>query len=453
MHQATSASGGGHGLPPTRTTPAVPRMSVRKWAPSRWILPSRVYAASRAAASVSPIATTSTTRPPADTTAPSSRRRVPACSTPGRSAPVSTSPPRGLVRVAERGQHDGHRVPVPPAQRRVVGQRPGRGRPQQPGQRRLQQREHDLGLRVAEAGVELDHPRPPRGQRQPDVEQPGERRAPRGQLGQRRPDHGRQHVVDQPGRRPVQRRVRPHAAGVGAGVAVADPLEVLRRQQRPHRRPVGQAEQRDLRAVQELLDHHGPAGLGVRQRGRPVGGHHHALAGGQPVVLHHVRRAELVQRRRGLRRRRAGPGRARSAPRPRPSRPWRTPSSPRCGPPRRSARSRRSRPHAPRRPPRRPAAPRDRSPPGRPGPRRPARPPRPGRRRPAAAARRPSRCRRCRARRPARSPPGRPRAPGTARAPGHRCRRPEPARARGYRPRTRTDGRLPAGTARPSGVD
>src|SRR6185312_7811698 len=73
----------------------VPAMSVRKWPPSRWILPSRPYAESRAAASVSPIATTSTTRPPADTTAPSSRRRVPACSTPGRSAPVSTSPLRG----------------------------------------------------------------------------------------------------------------------------------------------------------------------------------------------------------------------------------------------------------------------------------------------------------------------------------------------------------------------
>ena len=58
--------------------------------------------------------------------------------------------------VAGRGDHDGDRGAVAPAQRRVVGQPAGGGGVQQPGQRRLQQRQHHLGLGVAEAGVELD---------------------------------------------------------------------------------------------------------------------------------------------------------------------------------------------------------------------------------------------------------------------------------------------------------
>ena len=199
---------------------------------------------------------------------------------------------------------------------------------QQPAQRGLQQREHHLGLRVTEARVELDHPRAGGGDRQPDVEQAGERGAPAAHLRQRRVHHVAHHVVDQAGRGPGQRRVRAHAAGVRPGVAVADPLEVLRRQQRHRRLAVGDHEEDDLRAVEVLLDHHPPTLGGVRQRGGPVVGHHHALAGGEPVVLHHVRRAELVQRPRDALRVRADVRAGRSAHRRRSSRPWRTPWSP-----------------------------------------------------------------------------------------------------------------------------
>ena len=109
--------------------------------------------------------------------------------------------------------------------------------------------------------------------------------------------------VDQAGRGPGQRRIRAHAAGVGAGVAVADALEVLGGQQRHRRRP----------SVTTNSDTSGPARYssittrpqvgGVRERGVPVVGHDDALAGGEPVVLDHVGRAELVERRRDLRRR------------------------------------------------------------------------------------------------------------------------------------------------------
>ena len=57
------------------------------------------------------------------------------------------------------------------------------------------------------------------------------------------------------GRRPRQRRVGAHAAGVGAEVAVGDALEVLRRLQRHDVLAVREAEQRHLGAVEVLLDH------------------------------------------------------------------------------------------------------------------------------------------------------------------------------------------------------
>ena len=60
---------------------------------------------------------------------------------------------------------------------------------------------------------------------------------------------------------------------------------------------VGEREQRDLRAVEELLDDApGAQPGGVRERrGLAVGGDHDALAGGEPVVLDDVRRAERVE--------------------------------------------------------------------------------------------------------------------------------------------------------------
>ena len=82
---------------------------------------------------------------------------------------------------------------------------------------------------------------------------------------------------------------------------------------------VGDAEQRHLRPVEELLDHdpRRSSAACASASSRSVGDDD-ALAGGQAVVLDDVRRPELVERGAGLRRRRADPGARPSARRPRP---------------------------------------------------------------------------------------------------------------------------------------
>ena len=266
--------------------------------------------------------TTDSTRPPAETTAPSSRRRVPACSTPSPSdARHDVAQPRG-ARVVAGGDDHRDRGAVAPLQRRLLRQRSGRDRVQEPGQRRPQQREDDLGLGVAEPAVELDDLRAGRRQRQAGVEQAGERRAAGDEFRRDGCHDARDDLVDQTRRRPGQRCVGAHAAGVGPGVVVADPLEVLRGQQRHHRRAVHQAEQRHLRTVEVRLEQYRVPVVQqahrVGARGVEVLGDDHALAGGQAVVLDHVGRGEARPARR-----RGGPGcrrsrRRRWARRPRP---------------------------------------------------------------------------------------------------------------------------------------
>ena len=67
---------------------------------------------------------------------------------------------------------------------------------------------------------------------------------------------------------PRQRGVGAHAAGVRAGVAVAEALEVLGGAQRQHVVAVAEEEQRDLGAGEELLDQHRLRSAGTRRRGR-----------------------------------------------------------------------------------------------------------------------------------------------------------------------------------------
>ena len=206
----------------------------------------------------------------------------------------------GRRRVPRRGDDDGDGGLVAPAQPGGLCQLTGRGGVQQPGQRGDQPGEHDLGLGVAEPGVELHHPQPPGGQRQTAVQQPGEGGAAAGELVHAGLGDPRHDLGDEPGRRPRQRRVGAHPSGVRPGVAVADPFEVLCGGERDDGAPVGEAEQRHLGAVEVLLDDD-PA-VGAVQAGGCVGeggvggvGDDHALAGGQPVILDHVGGAERVE--------------------------------------------------------------------------------------------------------------------------------------------------------------
>ena len=92
-----------------------------------------------------------------------------------------------------------------------------------------------------------------------------------------------------------QRGVRAHAAGVGALVAVERALEVLGGLERDDGLAVGDGEEGDLGAVEELLDDHAVAGERVLAGRGEVVGDDDALAGGEAVVLDDVRRAEGVE--------------------------------------------------------------------------------------------------------------------------------------------------------------
>ena len=210
--------------------------------------------------------------------------------------------------------------------------------------------------------------RPVLGEHEAGVEDAPEVDAPAAQFGHRGPHrqcppaaaysavvHGR------------HRRVGAHAAGVRARVAVQGPLVVLRRGQRQDLLSADDGEEGDLLALQELLDEHRVGrraeaalheALGQRRlRLRQLVRHDDALAGGQPVGLHHHRRPVLPQ----VGQRRIvlgeGGGAGRWGRRPRPSPAWRRPWSLPGGRRRPPARRRRSPAPAAGRPDRPPAAP------------------------------------------------------------------------------------------------
>ena len=238
-------------------------------------------------------------------------------------------------------------------------------------------------------------------------------------------------------------RDRPHPAGVGAGVALADRLVVARGREARDGAAVGDREQRHLGAGHPLLDDHRPgrpspkaaphqAELEGLARVLLGGDDHDALAGRQPVGLDatgrpssataaipastsvtvidarggHARRGHDLLRE-GLAALEARGGGRRPE-----------------GADARGAQARRRAPP--------PAAPRARPPPGRPGRRRRAPRHRPRRRGAAGSARRRRRCRRYR--RHSRSGAARAsvRAPSPGRARAHRLRRPAPCDSRGH---------------------
>ena len=177
-------------------------MSRRYLAPGKSMRSTAAYTrCSRAFAELEPSAVTLSTRPPALGPLPS-RRAVPAWKTSAPSASASSmprisTPDSARVRVAARGEHDGHRAR--PATRstsapsEIAGRRRGEGLEQVA----LETRQDDLGLGVAEAAVELEHPRPVLRQHQAGVEEPDEGRPPPRELA-RAPAGGPRRAVARP---------------------------------------------------------------------------------------------------------------------------------------------------------------------------------------------------------------------------------------------------------------
>jgi len=177
---------------------------------------------------------------------------------------------------------------------------------------RLQAQQDRLRFRVAKTHVELDHPRRAVGvDHQTSVKKPGERHAVGSHAAHGRLDHLAHHPRMHIRRHHRCRRIRAHAAGVGAGIAVADALVILAAGHRQCVHAIDQRDEAGFLAVEKLLDHHprtgiavGVAGQHVVQRRFGIGQrqrHHHALARRQTVGLDHDRRAvraHMRQRRR-----------------------------------------------------------------------------------------------------------------------------------------------------------
>ena len=130
----------------------------------------------------------------------------------------------------------------------------GRGR-QQCGHRLGDERQQDLGLRIAETGVELEHPRTVGGKHQPDVEAAAERGVAAAHLGEHRCDHRAPCLVQElPEVKSDRRRVGTHAAGVGTGVAVEGALIVTSRAEHAAALAVGDGEDAHLTTLEPFLD-------------------------------------------------------------------------------------------------------------------------------------------------------------------------------------------------------
>src|SRR6266511_3622716 len=186
-------------------------MSLRKKAPSNRTCRAPARAFSRASATVSPRATDVTTRPPSVTSptpgsylVPAWRIRVPAGSS--RRAPDAVAEGhRGVVRVVARSDHDAEACARVPAQVGMSGE-PAFGRRQSKRDEvALQARQHHLGLRVPEPGVELERPETAGGEHEPRVEHAAEWIARGGELLDRGPDDAiddltHERVIDAHGR-------------------------------------------------------------------------------------------------------------------------------------------------------------------------------------------------------------------------------------------------------------
>ena len=159
----------------------------------------------------------------------------------------------------------------------------------------LHARQHNLGLGVAEAGVELEDLRAVLGEHEAAVEAAGVGDALCGELGDDAlldVDHGLELLVGDHGHRAVDA----HAARVGAKVAVEGALVVLRGGQGHEGLAVGEGQKRALGPFHHLFHDDGRAGIAKDAAEALVNtlegllgglGHDDALAGGKSVGLDH----------------------------------------------------------------------------------------------------------------------------------------------------------------------
>ena len=127
----------------------------------------------------------------------------------------------------------------------------------------VQQRQHHLGLGIAEPGVELDDFRPGCRNHQPGIQTALIEDAVIAQTIDHRLQNRLLHFGQQLRRHHRRRRISAHAAGIGPGIAIADPLVVLRRQHRHHGESVGEGQQRRLFPNQTLFQYNLATGIAM----------------------------------------------------------------------------------------------------------------------------------------------------------------------------------------------
>ena len=161
----------------------------------------------------------------------------------------------------------------------------------------LEERQHHLGLGVAETGVELDDLDAVGSLHEAAVQDTAQRQS----LGHHGPG-GLAHdfrigIIHFLGRDERQSGIGAHTAGIGPLVAVKRPFVVLRQRHRIHVLALHEAEEGELRSGEEILHHHPALAEGMVQEHvgqRSAGlfqvlGDDNPLAGGQAVILEHGR--------------------------------------------------------------------------------------------------------------------------------------------------------------------
>ena len=157
--------------------------------------------------------------------------------------------------IALRGHNDGDSVIIGPVHAGLV-QAPFGGGMHQVKNLRAKTHHQDLTLRVAKTGVVFDQTGGTVLDHQTGIKHPLVRRAALGHFGHGRADDFCQRTFGDLVGQHRRGRIGPHAAGVGAGIAVADAFVVLGSADRQHGVAVTQNKEGRFFAVHKLLDHH-----------------------------------------------------------------------------------------------------------------------------------------------------------------------------------------------------
>ena len=197
------------------------------------------------------------------------------------------------ARIALRGHDDGEGRRIAPRGRHLV-EPADRGGVQDRQEVAFEPHHQYLAFRIAETHVVLDELGTLGGDHQAGEEDALEGMAVRRHAADRRHDDLLHRALYHAGRHDGRRRIGAHAAGVRAGIAVADALVILCGGERQRVHAVAQAEEARLLAVEEGFHDHFRAGRAegaveaVVDGGERLVERHgdgHALAGGKPVRL------------------------------------------------------------------------------------------------------------------------------------------------------------------------